>query len=92
MSKDKKEPQYVLSARISELPRSIFPRRELVYDDILEETSVKPTGYYEVQVKGKKYMSVYVALLKRLKANPDLASKIKLHLRGSKVYIERVSY
>lgn len=71
---------------VKKLPPRKFPAKAKVYSDLIEAVESKPRGFYPIEVKDKKPMTVYVAINKRLKDRKDL----KLHMRGTTVYIEKV--
>jgi hypothetical protein len=71
---------------LKKLPPRKFPAKAKVYSDLIEAIDSKPKGFYPIEVKDKKPMTVYVALSKRLKDRKDL----KLHLRGKQVYLEKL--
>jgi len=71
---------------LKKLPPRKFPAKAKVYNDIIETVESKPKGFYPIEVPNKKPMTVYVALSKRLKNNKNL----RLHMRGSTIYIEKM--
>ena len=71
---------------LKKLPPRKFPAKAKVYTDIIEAMDSKPKGYYPIEVRDKKPMTVYVALNKRIKDRKDL----KLRMRGKVIYIEKL--
>lgn len=76
---------YKIGEPVKKLPPRKFPAKAKVYSDLIEAIDSKPKGFYPIEVKDKKPMTVYVALSKRLKDRKDL----KLHMRGKQIYLEK---
>ena len=71
---------------VKKLPQRKFPAKAKVYTDLIDAMEKKPKGFYPIEIEGKKFMTVYIGLSKRLKDKKDL----KLHLRSKQVYLEKL--
>jgi hypothetical protein len=78
--------EFKIKEPVDKLPAKAFPRRVLVYDQLLKALDKKPNGIYPIEVTDKKPMTVYIALSKRLKGKKDL----KIHFIDKTVYIEKL--
>lgn len=80
------EKLYTIS-KVESLPKGKFRARSLIYDQIIADIEKSPAGCYEVNVAGKKQLTIFSALSKRLKDKPNL----KLHTRVKKIYVEKLA-
>jgi hypothetical protein len=77
---------FKIGEQVKKLPQRKFPAKAKVYSDLIEAMGSKAKGFYPIDVEGKKFMTIYIALSKRLKGRKDL----KLHLRGKQVFLEKI--
>jgi len=73
--------------RVEELPLPKRKLKEIVYDEVIKEILDRPKGYYRIEIEGKKLKSMYPAFKKRILAKN---LPLKLRVRGSELYIEKV--
>jgi hypothetical protein len=71
---------------VKKLPARKFGEKVKVYTDIIEAMESKSKGFYPIEVKDRKPMTVYIALAKKVKDRKDL----KPHMRGKIVYMEKL--
>jgi len=77
---------FKIKEAVDKLPAKAFPRRVLVYDQLLKALDKKPSGIYPIEITDRKPTTSYIALSKRLKGRKDL----KIHFMDKTVFIEKL--
>jgi hypothetical protein len=78
----KEQPFSIVKA---ELPKKSFPKKSIVYDQLIEKLKECPKGAsYKIAMVGKRDATVYQALSSRLKESKTM----KLHKFSTGIFVE----